>query len=198
MTWYPATVRQQAVSLIAAANTLAGKNVHSNRDTPLEENELPAVVIYLPTERKETKSPSGTDPRFTATLTMHIELRVDGTSVETVETRLETLVDQVQNALLTNPVFTRMFEHIGECSVEQAITAQADQHIGRALITMGMQYSDEYAPVIPNVLETVALTVDTGRPFDPTGAYNPNDPAPRTIGPDGRIEVGTTLTLPTE
>lgn len=197
---YRANLRLIAVAALKSARTLAGQSVFSPRDWPTWSGNYPAILVQTPRERKESISKS--IPEFTTTVTMTVIGRLDGTDEGRVEADLETLCEQIEQAILTNYDLVRLTQQFSSVDTRMEVTNEGEKHIGEVQMDFAMEFFEAFEPVIADPLEQVNVHVDLAGPFDATGAYpNPPfpdsvQPAPRTSGPDGRDEGALTITLP--
>lgn len=204
MTLVRTVVRDLAVQVLLDLGTLAGKFVFASRDTALQQGDVPAVLVYVLSERGEGE-PGRTDPVFRTTLTLVVDCIVASTSLPKCETALDTLAEQVTEGLLRSVRFVsarnpdtggKLFEGFSDLVVTVAFSGEGDRHIGTTRIALGIRYHDAYPPLITQPLKTIAINTDAIQPADPNGRYSPDYPAPRTQGPDGRIDIGSVVTLP--
>lgn len=157
------TLRDTAIAMLKAANTLAGDQVSKEQAAPSPEAGLPLLAVYVPLEHKTSISEGG-DPLFRAALTLHIEARVANADPVQVVTDLDTLVDQAQVALLSNPDFLRRrpgwwVEYVTEIVVRTEVDGSGETYIGKGLIALTITYRDEYKPMLPDELQRIVMTI---------------------------------------
>lgn len=192
-------------ALAALAPLTPGVTVSSPGDWDTPPAKLPAVQLRVADERKVAWTK--TAPEFTTTVTLEILARVDGTSAEVAQDALEALGDAIEIALFGNVAFVNTCQQFSNVSIQSAVTADGDRHVGGISMRIDCETVEEFDPVALNpmlatALLQVGLHIDTIAPFDKTGTY-PNPPfpthvvaAPRTAGPDGRDEAAALIYLP--
>jgi hypothetical protein len=197
---YRANLRTIAVDALKSAGTMARQSVFSPRDWPTFSGNYPAILVQTPRERKESIGRGM--PQFTVTATMSVIGRLDGTDAEYVETQLETLCEQIEQAILTNYDLVRLTQQFSAVDTRMEVSCEGEKHIGEVQMDFSMEFYQAFEPVIANALTEVDVHVDLAGPFDAAGTYlNPPFPdsvhaAPRTSGPDGRDEGGLQIILP--
>ncbi len=178
---FRADLRDTAVALLVAANTLAQDRVQSNRAADVTPEDMPFLGVYTGHEVKLLDTDGGTDPLYAATLTLNVDVRVESADLVAAETDLETLIGQVQEALLTAPAFymplrgARRVRKVSRIEIQSAVR-DGDSFLGVAQIGLDIEYSDLFTPAIPDTLATVAITI---KPNPPQAA--PEPPAPATV-----------------
>jgi hypothetical protein len=143
------TIRERAVAALVDAGTEAGADVFSNRVDPVKADRLPLLSVSMGRERKATQGLMRETPEFRAVATLEVRAFAGGADIANVEDTLETLIDEVQNALLTSATFMATpILHIDAVEVDVEYNGQAAENIGFASITFDIAYLDEYE-VIP-------------------------------------------------
>ncbi len=158
-------LRDAARDAITGAATLAGNAVFCTRDLPVPRGSQPAVLIYTPHEESHEAALTG-PPRFTMRTILILECITQNAGLRTAEQQLETLCEQVVNALLTNPAFVGLADEDGNRLIEgfpsletmEKFDASGDRHVGEAHIALRVQYSDVYEPTLTTALAGVNLT----------------------------------------
>lgn len=214
-----ADLRSIAVGLLATQNpdltypTAAGPNVFSPLTRPSWDNSYP--VIFLRTPEEEKTSEGRATVQFTVLSTLRVTARVQATTEEACEVQLEALKAQIEGTLINNPALMSLIQQIAFVRVGIDVTARGDFQLGEMMMDLGLEFyqgpEDFYAiPTVP--LTKIRIYTDLTNVADPTGTYPPStesydpdldtvgtpfpsNPAPRTEGPDGRIEGGLDLTL---
>lgn len=181
-------------------------------NTPPES--LPAVLIRNGTEHKESVAKS--QPEFTTTAVIEIEARVSGATASAAQDAIEALVYAVENAVFTNYSVVGMVQQVASVDSETDISSDGKVHFAGVKLTMRFEMFEVFDPtftppalttwpVVPAAivpLTNFTLDGDLVNIFDPSGTYVGSlfplsiTPAPRTQGPDGRMEGGINITLP--
>lgn len=190
---YRSQLRDEAVRALIAAGTDAGDRVYSPRDWPTTANQYPVILVKMPREQKNSGGRS--TPQFNTTAFLSISTRVTGKNEGEVEEKLDRLCEQIENAILTSYDIVSQIQQFTHVDTQINITAEAGKHFGEAAIEIGLEFFEAFDPITQSPhqpyaepLEAVDIHADTIHPFDPSGAYDPAYPAPRTSGPDGRDE----------
>ena len=172
------TIRNAAVSTLKAANTLAGDSVYSPLDWPTQQGKYPALIVRTPKERKDNSATRSGPPQFFSVITLAIVGRVEEKTEALAEEALETLSDQIENALLTNAQFIvangiQQFTFV-ETSME--VRSESEMHYGETVVQFGIEVFQMYEPTIDaagNAIEAtlneVDITIDlnVGETLDP-------------------------------
>lgn len=200
MTLYRAHLRDVAKAVIIAANTPCGDRVKSSRVWPRQQPTEAEALIYVFRERKQGIS-DGTEPQFRSFPMLAIKLRVTKANEDDAEAALDEVCEAVEDALLTSPAFTRLVEKVTAVETQIELKAEGQKIVAEATIGIEVQISERYPPVITAVLEGANHHFDLLNPFDPNGTYTPPfnypvSPAPRSSGPDGRVEIAGQIDLP--
>lgn len=204
MTLMRRTLCQMTITALKDANTLAADNVFSPGDRPTPKENMPALLVRCKHERKESMVRA--QPNFTTTAFIRIDARLQATDEAEVQDNMDTLCDQIEQAILTNHDIIAVLQQISSVETQMDVSSESEFHVGQAVIEFGMEFyqsqEDYYAPVNPPDLTEVRTNVDLTNIFDATATY-PNPPfpssvqaAPRTSGPDGRNEGALITELP--
>jgi hypothetical protein len=136
------------------------------------------------------------------TMTLAVQALVQHAVKADAVIALNTLLLQVQLALLEDPVWNRMAGEVSSMRVTRSFSRGESVIIGDGRIEFLMTWRESYETRLGPLLSGVNLFVDTGSPFDPHGDYAnvefPAAPAVRTHGPDGRIEIAIKIDFPTD
>lgn len=145
-----AAIRAAARARIVAAATVAGSNVLTNRPNPLAQNphaegggmQLPAVLIYTPSEQSEIFDES--PRRYRRTLTMRVEcVREVSATTAAIDDELDAFAGAVERALLTDPT---LGEAVDDCELtgsDTTITGSGAMLIGAAVLAFAVSYYTE-------------------------------------------------------
>ena len=89
------------------------------------------------------------------------------TQLPGVEAVLDTLIDQVQTALLGNPAFyqptgtgARLIRNVSNVTVDAGIKADGASHLGGATVSFDLAYQDAYPTLATTDLSQIAITID--------------------------------------
>ncbi|MGC0155029.1 hypothetical protein ACPRNU_21430 [Chromobacterium vaccinii] len=161
---YRTQLRSAVVAALQAANTLAGQKVYVPRDFPTTPPGMPLILVQTPMERKQGRGPLGA-PQFLTTATVAVNARVAGATAGQVESLLDTLCDQIENAVLTDYAVLRMAQQVLAVETEIEVTGQQREHLGEAWMRFDFEYPEVFEPSINqpliNVRGAVSATVGT-------------------------------------
>lgn len=208
--------RQVRLAALAALQGIAGLTVQSPGDWSTPPSMLPAALLRVVSERKDSVVKQM--PEFTTTVTLEVQLRTQALTAATAQDAIEALGYAVEQALFTNYALVGMCQQIGSVDVDVEITAEGGQHIAGVTMKVDCELFEAFDPtavapaltpwpVVPPSVEpltSVGIHLDMDAPFDASGTYTPSPdappytptPAPRTTGPDGRDEAALDITLP--
>ena len=198
--------RRQLRQAVVAALQPIQAIIESPGDWSTPPAKLPAILVRVPRERKE--SVAKTMPEFTTTATIEIEARAAETTAELAQDAIENLCYLIENAILTNYAVIDMIQQVASIDSELEISSEGKFHFGGAKMYFAFEMFEAFDPVeiagagIP--LLSIGLHADLANVFDSDGTYTPSadappytpTPAPRTSGPDGRDEGALDISLP--
>jgi hypothetical protein len=178
------TIRSAAVAALISANTSAGASVFSPKDWAAPSGKFPQIVVRTPRERKENVAPRSGSPQFFSTITLTATGMVEATTEAAAETALETLSDQIENALLTNAQFAYVngIQQFSSVETTMSVVAESERHYGETVVTFEVEVFQIYEPVIDAAGTSIG-------------------PSLTSIGivisePSGTVEPGATITVP--
>jgi len=120
-----------------------------------------------------------------------IEIIVTLTNPNTYYKLLDDVVLLIETILMTNPDWISQFSEYPEISTEFAYGKAGETNQASAEIKLALKYQDEFIPDITITLESIHIDTDVISP-----AADPNLlPEGEVLGPDGRIELTTDITL---
>lgn len=198
---FRAQVRTTAIQLLQAAITQQGSQFFTSKDTPVEAGLTPSIIVY--TDDRKTGQ-GGTPPQFRTEVLTTVEVTVEGDDKDAAETNCDSLCEIVENTLLGDPTFVKLFEGIDSVETHEDYRGtDTERHTFTAVIEIKAHVSEVFEPSITTPLAGINIYVDSVRPFDPNGVevppfnYEVAD-APRAAGPDGRVEASGKLDIPQE
>jgi hypothetical protein len=189
--------------------TDAGPHVYHPDDWPVQRLQLPAIQVDTQDEVMQSRGRMGGIPQFITSTTVEVSAYVQAHTKEKAKAALNRLAQQIKFQVLTSNDVITSIQQFQQVKSTFKITAEGQQHTGIAVIHFEMEYPQEFWPdPEPLDLEEVVIDLDTAQPFDATGTYtsaqsdfnadfpNAAQPAPRTSGPDGRLEGRIKIQLP--
>lgn len=206
-------LRLALVSALEVYSDKHGKNwrVESPGVRNLADDSLPAIRVRTPSGRKSSWGPQ--QPSFTSTITLVVELMAREDSEEKAQDFIEDMEYHVERAIFQNFATLVAIQQFTDTESVTEINATGSQFVAATTVTLNAQLPevfpyeepDESEWPVPNPpmdeIDTVVIEADMKAPFDPNGTYPAGDfpdsvkPAPRTEGPDGRVEIGVEITL---
>lgn len=207
------TTSDQLGDLIQKAlkgKTIAGDNVWQPRDYPATPALFPLIFVNSPKEHKQSQGPNA--PAYDVATTFRLVGRVKGKApagaltAAAVQTALGILQRQIERAVINDYDLFQKISQITTVDSEQMITAEGEQNVGEVTMDMVLEFyqgTEDFAPIPSNPIAEIALYADLLDVADLLGTYTPPfdypvPAAPRTQGPDGRVEIGAVLELETD
>lgn len=193
------------IEALLTGSTGAGENVIVALSWPQTVASLPAILIDpVYTEHRESLGRNA--PQFTTVTTIKIHARVtspdgpDNSGAQAVQDALETLKSQIERNLINAYPLMLQIQQFPAIDTEFDISADAKQPVGELTMTIAMEFyegPEDFAPIDTAPLTNIKIYTDLQNVFDALGTYVgltpfPQSvvPAPRTSGPDGRLEGG--------
>ena len=145
-----AVLRASAVAVLKGANTAAGTRVFSPLDFPTTPGNYPVLIVRTPREHKENNAPRSGLPSFWSTISLAVVGRVEGTTEAAAESALETLSDQIENALLTNGqfIFANQIQQFSSVETSMEVRAENERHYGETVVSFAIEVPQYYEPTI--------------------------------------------------
>ena len=146
-------VRNAIAAFLKTAGTLAGANVSRARTWPVKPEAMPYILVFTDAEDQTNKGHTAA-PTFLCAPTIDIEIGVYGDDPEAIEDDIDALRWQVIDAVMTNATIIAMVERVA--SIRTAFERHEEQYqYHRARITFTFEYTENYEPVLPNVLSLI-------------------------------------------
>jgi len=184
--------------------TDAGERVLIARSWPTKAGALPDLIVD-PLYREKKQSLGKNAPQFDTEVVITVRGRVsspagvdDAGSFKCGEA-IETIKRQIERRLINAYPMMLKIEQFTTIETAFVINTENALAIGEVQMTIGMgiyEGTEDFAATEADMLAEVAIYPDLTNVADPTGTYSqhpfPNSvvPAPRTTGPDGRVEGG--------
>jgi len=202
--------RQVRLAAVAALNAGAlGTEVDSPGDWSTPPDGFPAILLRVPSDRKESKQMG--QPEFDTTIVVEIEARVAANSASDAQDAIEAFCYRIEQLLLTDFELVKIVQRVTSVDTSTTISAEGRVHIAEAKMSFAFEVFEAFDPFDPfdpfdqsdpPPITSFGIHVDAINVADPTGTY-PNapfpssvTPAPRTAGPDGRDEGGLEIAIP--
>lgn len=183
-----------------------------NWPTPGEK--LPAVLVKVPSEQKQSINKGL--PEFTTTLTLQVEGRLQADTPEAAQDAIEDLGYQVEEAILKGFWIRQIIQQFASVTTDIEINSDGKGHLAGFRMVISCETFEVFDSTVTapdgttwplsdpvlGPLQGVDIHMDAVSPFDASGTYTGSDfpqavtPAPRTSGPDGRDEGSLQINLP--
>lgn len=207
--------RQFRLAIVAELRTkIPGVNVMSPGDWPTPPEKLPALLVNVPTEQKQSVNRGMAE--FTTTCSIVVQGQVSATTGEAAQDAIEDLVYRTEEAILRGYWIVGMGQQFTTVQTEVECKADGNWHLAGFRMTFNAETFESFDPTadtpaasqwppadpVISPFTEVQLHVDTAAPFDANGTYPDSpfpssvQPAPRTSGPDGRDEGALDIQLP--
>ncbi|MBB4863349.1 hypothetical protein HNP46_002196 [Pseudomonas nitritireducens] len=187
--------------------TAAAARVYYARTWPTWNGLYPMLYLHAPTEDMESLGRNGA-PQFTVTVTIRISARVavkhqpNNAGAVAAQVALEQLQEQIKRAVINYTPLMRQLQQFPFVRSEFKENGDGGDEVAELVVDIGMEFyqgPEDFCPVDLDELQQLTITDDLTNVVDPTGTYpNPPfpdavEPAPRTVGPDGRAEGGISI-----
>src|SRR5471032_1844846 len=154
-----------------AGEVFAGVTIESPGDWDTPPEDLPAILLRAPDDRKVSLSKG--QPSFTTTVSIEIEARVSGTTAESAQDAIEALSFAIETALFSNYDLTGAANLVA-CDTRMEITADGRTHFGAARMILQAELPenfDAFKNGDPVELMDFGLVFTAGQPYDTTGTH---------------------------
>lgn len=190
--------------------TVAGANVFSPRTWPVDLGLLPILLVQAPEERKTSLGPNA--PSFDVVTTVRVigrltfKASVNDAAAAAALAALQTFQRQIEIAVINAYDLMQVISEFPTIDTKLEVKSEGDQPIAELTMDFAVKFyqgPEAFAQPVTNPLEEFAAYGDLLNVFDPNGTYTPPfdytvPDAPRTTGPDGRVEIGAVIELPQE
>ena len=154
---YATQIREAAVASLIAYGTLAGSSVESERVDKVAPGDMPRLLVFGDDEASG-QSEAGGPPVFEVTLTLVVQALVERAQKPDAVADLDTMIAQIKDALLSDPVWVKMSARIGSVRVTRAFRGEDQQIIGDARVQITCLCRETYPPRIPDTLGKIVFT----------------------------------------
>lgn len=149
-------IREKLKSFLLG-NTIAGQNVFTNRVKPLQEREVPAIVIRSGGD--STTEWSDSPRRYKHSYTIHFDLSVEGKASDDI---LDEFADQIEKIILPNQTLDGLVADITEPDTDSPdiATHEAKRIYGDLRFSIQVIYYSKHVPSIPDDFESSGIKYD--------------------------------------
>lgn len=205
MTQTNSGVLVELVETLLRSSTNAGSQVWRARTWPAKLEKLPAIIID-PFYSEHRGSLGKNAPQFDTITTVRLRGRVnvaaeaDDAGGLAAAAALETLKSQIERTLVNAYPVMLKIEQFVSIDTDFVFSTEGQQNVAELVMSIAMGFyegPEDFAPIETTDLKEAAVYTDLTNVFDPAGTYAETPftpvPAPRTTGPDGRVEGGGLL-----
>ena len=161
----PTVIRADLVERLIAADTAAGARVYDSREISADDPpaDYPQIAVYSASlaQRRSTRGPS-----WTRDETVAVVGYVTATSDAELAEALDSLEDEILEALLTDEDWLAPFQAVESVDSQKSLSVlETRRRLGTVAIRMTLTYGQRYEPKsAPVDLHSVAITTDTTEP----------------------------------
>lgn len=143
-------LREIAALALLNAGTLAGTKVYSPRTWPQRPDELPALIVTTPSERKQSLGRSL--PRFNSIISLVVMVRVRGAGPNLpamnadAEAQLETLCSQVETVLMCSQSIVSIVQEFATVETHMIVSTEGEVIIGEASVKLDCEVFQQFNP----------------------------------------------------
>lgn len=206
-------IRDNAVVALISSGTLAGENVFTPRTWPTSGANYPAIIVRTPATRRSSLGPNGA-PSFKSVVMLTVVGRLDAGSEAEADELMRVLAEQIEMAILGNSQFTfeSEIQQFVDTATDLKVSAEAKRYLAEVHCAFSCEVFEMFQPNIDaageqfpprDQLQGIDIKADLRNVFDAVHTYaTPTEPtytptaAPRTEGPDGRLEGAAQIDLP--
>lgn len=154
-------LQRRALAALMDADTLARGRVFEPRDWPTDPEEFPMLLVSTPEERKVGVYPGQLE--FNTTITLVVLGRVVGDDGDQVNEMLDTLSDQIEDALMLAPSFAGVIQQFQTIETKMIISAESEEHIGEIALVFDVTVFQVFGVTEFEPLRSVRSTITDGR-----------------------------------
>lgn len=140
-----ALIRSTTAAILLAANTIAGTRVEQERTDPVAEGDTPHLIVQAD-QSAQTDSQAGTALTFVVTSNLIIQALVEDADLPAAVAKLDTLTEQVKDALFTSPQFTMLMQNVASFRVLSTFKSGSAYIVGDARIIITGTWRETYNP----------------------------------------------------
>lgn len=162
-------------------------------DWSVAPEKTPTVQVRISEAVKQGKGNAG-PIAFDTDVMIEVRAITSALTGEDAQDAIELLGADVEDALFRSPLLGHVVQSYRTVGTRTEVSAGQSMHYGSMAWAIRCQVYERFLPEITAILEGITLTADLTNVADPTGTY-PDPafpaavkPAPRTEGPDGRVE----------
>lgn len=137
-------IEAYATQALIAANTIAGANVAHPRDWPTRPEDLPAISVQAPRERKSGMMAGQLE--FTTTITLVVIGRLAGTEPAAVDDALDELSAQIEQALMLSADLAACVQKFESIDTQSSVTSDGKYHIGEVGVVFELSLYQAFGP----------------------------------------------------
>lgn len=148
-------LRQIVINLLKG-ETSAQDRVYDSRVIPWDIDGLPGLSVYTSAQRGTGYTASPT-PNFDMQLTLNIEIAV--AAVDGWAAKLDDICQQIEERLLENQLFIRLFTHVSNFNTDISYHAEGEKPVASALMSLDLAFDWMFEPTVPDDFLSLGLDV---------------------------------------
>jgi hypothetical protein len=200
---------QDLISCLLIDRTDAGVNVFTPRTWSTWEEIHPCLLVEATLEQKTSLGTNA--PEFEVVSTIRViaetmtQAEADNYGARAARAAMWCLQRQIETAIINNEQLMPLISEFPSITSKIGDSKEGGHHYAQLVMDFTLKFyqgpEDFYQPDVFSIQE-ITTTIDATNVFDPNGTYDdplfPDaaSPAPRTTGPDGRVEAGTIIQFP--
>lgn len=140
-----AEIRQDVIARLKG-ETNVGDRVFPSKATPLQDGDMPAILVYVTSNTAEQTNPEQvpTSLLFLNQLQVNLEVHAIGESDDKLDDTLDVIADQIERTLLTSQSWVRQFPVIGPIETEISYDSESNTRRGIAAIQISLTYPTSF------------------------------------------------------
>jgi len=160
VTLYRAQYRALVAEQLIFAGTLAGSRVFQSRALPTGSDMLPAILLQTPRDAKVSTGPGA--PKFIATFDLFVVARLEGATFQIAETLIEQFVEQIEFAVLCNPLLVNPLQQFPSVETNIMIDGTGKTFVGEATMLFRCEFYQVFDPPLTTPLTEIDVNTVIG------------------------------------
>lgn len=139
-------IRQAVIDRLILDVVSVGGRVYAQRKTPVDESNLPAILVYTDSESIDQVD----NVLYKRTLKLSVEIQAGGVDEPTVSAQLDSIATEVETSFLNDEQFGDLVEYSIFTGTSEAFTDEGRQIIGGCKIDVDLIYYTENVALDPS------------------------------------------------
>lgn len=143
-------IRQDVIERLTGKTT-AGDKVFASKATPLELVDIPAILVYVPTNTAEQQNPQLAPESlfFSNELLVVLEVHAVGDSDDELDDALDTITGEIEDTLLKSQSWVKQFPIIGPIESDTVYETEGGRRRGVTKTAITIQYPTQFQLATP-------------------------------------------------